>query len=70
MFKEYPATRAVTAMYVGSYDKMGSVYEALEKYIADNKLEKEGTSWEVYYTDPNEVAPEENQTLIYYPVQD
>lgn len=70
MFKEYPSTKAVTAMYKGSYDKMEPVYTALEKYITDNNLEKEGTSCEVYYTDPNEVAPEENQTLIYYPVKD
>lgn len=69
-FKEYPPTKAVTAMYMGSYDKMEPVYQALEKYIQDNNLKKEGTSWEVYYTDPNEVKPEDNQTLVYFPIKE
>jgi len=42
----------------------------LDQYLKDNKLESTGTTWEVYLTDPNEVAsPEENQTLIYFPIK-
>ena len=69
-FKEYPPTKAVSTLFVGAYADMVPVYEAMDKYMKDNNLEHQGIVWEVYYTDPSEVAPEENQTLIYYPLKD
>ena len=69
-FKEYPPTKAVSTMFVGAYTGMMPVYEAMDKYMKDNNLQQEGIVWEVYYTNPSEVAPEENQTLIYYPLKD
>lgn len=68
-FKEYPAMKVVSVMYTGAYENMMPVYNAIDKYIKDNKLEKAGASWEVYLTDPDETTPEKNQTIIYFPVK-
>ena len=68
-FKEYPAMKVVSALYKGGYENMMHAYTSIDKYIKDNKLEKQAPSWEVYLTNPMEVKPEENQTLIYFPVK-
>ncbi len=69
-YKEYAAMKVVSTLYIGAYDNMMSIYTAMEKYLKDNKLESTGSSWEIYLTDPSEVAtPDENQTLIYFPIK-
>ncbi len=69
-YMEYPEMKVVSTLYVGVYEQMEGIYMELDQYLKDNKLESTGTTWEVYLTDPNEVAsPEENQTLIYFPIQ-
>lgn len=68
-YKEYPAMKVVSVLHTGSYEKMIPVYEALDKYVKENKLKATGVSWEVYLTDPNETAPEQNQTIIYFPIE-
>jgi effector-binding domain-containing protein len=69
VYKEYPAMKVVSTLYVGPYEKMMEPYTALDKYIKDNKLETIKTSWEVYLTNPMEVKPEENKTIIYFPIK-
>ena len=66
-FKEYPAMKVISTLHVGSYDKVGPVYEALKKYATDNKIETLPGSWEIYMTDPSQESdPAKYQTLIYY----
>ena len=70
IFKKYDKMKVVSTLYVGAYEDMASIYGTLEQYLKENKLETTGTSWEVYLTDPNEVAsPKENQTMIYFPIK-
>lgn len=70
VFKDYPAMKVVSTLHRGAYEKMEPVYISLDQYIKDNKLESTGSCWEVYLTDPKEVAsPDENQTLIYFPIK-
>lgn len=69
-FKEYPATKAVTAIHTGSYETLYNSYLALEKYIRDNHMKQKGMPWEVYLTDPA-TQPDMTkwETQIYYPVE-
>ena len=69
-YKEYDEMKVVSTLYVGAYENMMPIYTAMETYLKDNKLESTGSSWEIYLTDPDEVAsPDENQTLIYFPIK-
>ncbi len=69
-YKEFPVTKVVSTVYTGSYENMGTVYAEIQKYLADNKLESTGVTWEVYLTDPSSVSdPSQNQTIIYFPVK-
>lgn len=71
VYKEFPAVKAVSALYKGPYDKMQPVYGELSDYIAKNGLEATGISWEVYLTDPSQITdPKDYQTLIYFPVKE
>ncbi len=69
-YKEFPIMKVVTTVYTGAYEEMEPVYGHIQKYMEENKLESNGTSWEVYLTDPNQVAdPSENKTIIYFPLK-
>lgn len=69
-FKEYPSMKVVTTLYNGAYENMMPVYEKLQGYLAANNLKSTGIVWEVYLTDPQEVKdPNENQTIIYFPIE-
>jgi effector-binding domain-containing protein len=70
IYKEYPGMKVVSTLFIGAYEDMGHIYQALENYLKENKLESTGSSWEVYLTDPGEVeSPDENKTLIYFPIK-
>lgn len=70
VYKEYPAMKVVSTLYTGAYEKMEPVYNELMEHMKTKNLEGNGTSWEIYLTDPEEVDnPEENQTLIYFPLK-
>jgi len=69
-YKEFPAMKVVSTQYKGPYDAMEPVYGKLRSYITAKGLETDGTSWEVYLTDPGQITdPKEYQTLIYFPLK-
>ncbi|MBN2213343.1 MAG: GyrI-like domain-containing protein [Bacteroidales bacterium] len=69
-YREYPATKVVSLLYTGSYEKMMPAYEEIMQYISDNNIKDKGISWETYLTDPNEEPdPEKNQTIISFPIE-
>jgi effector-binding domain-containing protein len=69
-YKEYPAMKVVSLLYIGSYESMTPCYEKLSKYMTDNGLKGTGSSWEVYLTDPQEETDKSKyQTIIYLPVK-
>jgi len=69
-YKEFPQVKAVSTLYTGSYEGFHPVYADLQTYIAENKLETTGVSWEIYLTDPSTMQdPNQNQTLIYFPLK-
>jgi effector-binding domain-containing protein len=70
VYKEFPAMKVVTTLYKGPYDAMEPIYGEINKYITANGLETDGTSWEVYLTDPSQLTdPKDNQTVVYFPLK-
>ncbi len=56
------------AVHTGSYETMMVTYSTLERYIRFLGLQVAGNPWEVYVTDPSQVAPDDLVTEIYFPV--
>lgn len=48
-----PGGTAATAMYVGPYDGMQPVYEALTSWVDEQRQELGGDAWEVYFSEPS-----------------
>ncbi|HEX2935939.1 MAG TPA: GyrI-like domain-containing protein [Bacteroidales bacterium] len=70
VYKEYPAMKVLSTLYKGAYTEMTKVYESMEKYMKDKGLQSTMAVWEIYLTDPAQVKkPEDNQTLIYFPIK-
>lgn len=69
-FIVYPmqAFQAATMTCVGPFEKTEQCYEGLLAYIEENGLAIAGSVQEHWLTDPQQVAPEENQTRIVIPV--
>lgn len=65
-----PAGTAAATSFFGPYDRLSEVYPALQKWMTDNGFGIYGACWEVYVTDPTEVAdPAQWQTDIYWLVE-
>ncbi len=63
------AGKAVKLIHKGSYKNFKESYEVLNEYLAYNKLEKNGNSWEDYVTDPAKVSEPDLITHIYQPIK-
>lgn len=61
--------KAVKAIHLGDYNKLGETHDQIYKYLGMKKLEH-GTPWEVYITDP-EAEPDMSKwvTEVYYPIK-
>lgn len=67
---ETKAGRAIKMDYWGNYNKMNAAHNAMQDYISQKHLTRNGAPWEVYVTDPmNEKDTAKWLTQIYYPVQ-
>ncbi len=55
-FSSLPAGRVATIWHAGSYDTLKDSWEALAQWIKDQGLTPSEPCWEVYWTDPREVA--------------
>jgi effector-binding domain-containing protein len=66
MYKEYPAMKVLSTLYVGPYKKEGPIYEMMQKYMKDNNLQYTCVPWEFYLTPQHEKDPNKLQTLIYF----
>ena len=62
-----PACRAVQAMHVGSYDTLGTTYEAVKQRMREEELEASDDMWEYYLSDPS-TDPATWRTLVVWPV--
>jgi effector-binding domain-containing protein len=62
-----PACRAVEAMHVGSYDTLGTTYEAVKQRMQEDGLMAADDMWEYYLSDQS-TDPETWRTLVVWPV--
>jgi len=67
--KKVEAAEVAATMHKGPYDQVGTTYDALAGWIAENGYEIVGPSEEVYLSDPGKTAPEELLTEIRFPVK-
>ena len=63
-----PGGKALTALHVGQYEAVGSVWSQVMQRARELGSEHKFGGWDVYTNDPGEVAPEERETRIYLPL--
>ena len=63
-----PGGKALTALHVGPYEAVGSVWMQVMRRARELGSECKFGGWDVYTNDPGEVAPEARETRIYLPV--
>lgn len=61
--------RVVRAVHVGPYDTLQDTYPKIDAFIVAHGMEMNGRPWEVFVSDPGNVAEDEIVTEIYYPVK-
>ena len=64
-----PAGRTAVTLHVGAYDKIHEAYDRLTAFVKEKGLEPAASCYEVYLNDPQDTAPEELQTEIYFPLK-
>lgn len=65
-----PGGKAVKAIHLGDYHKLGETHDQIARYMEMKKLELNGSVWEVYVTDPG-AEPDTSKwvTEVYYPIK-
>lgn len=66
--KHVASQLVASAMHKGPYETLGSTYEHLSNWVAENDYCVVGPCEEVYYSDPAEVSPEQYLTEVRFPV--
>lgn len=66
---ELAAGKAATFLHVGSYEESEAAHYKMDEYLQLKGHEFKGPVVEVYYNNPEEVAPEDLETKIIYFVQ-
>jgi effector-binding domain-containing protein len=67
--KELASATVASAMHHGPYEACVPTYRALEQWIAEHGYVIDGPPSETYFSDPEEVPPEEYLTEIHFPVR-
>lgn len=62
-------TLVVSAMHRGPYDTLPETYEQMTAFISEHGYEPDGPIMERYYSDPNQVAPDQYLTEVLIPVR-
>ncbi len=60
--------RAVKAVHVGPYSRLGETHDGVRSYLEENNLRMTGPAFEVYIDDPNQVSQEQCRTEVYWPI--
>ena len=63
-----PGGEALTALHVGAYEEVGSVWSQVMRRAGELGSENMFGGWDVYANDPDEVAEEERETRVYLPL--
>ena len=66
---ELAGGRLAVTWHVGPYDTIAGAYEALQAWMAEQGVQPAGPSWEVYWTDPQQVPdPSQWRTEVIWPI--
>jgi effector-binding domain-containing protein len=57
-----------TCLYTGPYSELGTAYDPLNQWMADNGYTPSGLVYEIYLNDSAQTPPQELKTLIPYPL--
>ena len=63
-----PGGEALTALHVGAYEEVGSVWTQVMRRAGELGSEYRFGGWDVYTNDPGEVSEEERETRVYLPL--
>lgn len=65
-----PEAEVVTTTHLGPYEQLGQAYDALQEAARaeGREVDESGLMWEEYWTGP-EVAPEQQKTVVYWPLR-
>lgn len=66
--RQNPETLVAYTVHRGPYETLGETYEKLEHWVAAEGYTMAGPPQEVYFSDPNEVPPEEYLTEVRFPI--
>jgi len=66
--RHVPGYQALSVMHIGPYDSIPPTYEAAVTWMAAQGYQMAGPPMERYYSDPDEVPPEQYQTEVLMPV--
>ena len=67
---ELPAGRALTALHVGPYEGVGTVWQQVWARARELGSAAQFGGWDIYANDPGEVPEEKLETRIYLPLGD
>lgn len=67
-WKDVPAAEVASTVHRGPYMEVGPAYEALERWIQENRREVVGPPCEIYLNDPTVVAEEDQLTEVRFPI--
>jgi len=59
-----PAGKAAVAVHCGPYNRMNEAHDAIAKWMAENRRESAGHSWEIY-GDPTPNPADTETTIVY-----
>jgi effector-binding domain-containing protein len=63
------AGQVIRVKHVGSYRALGSTHQKIAAYLAALGIERNGSAWESYVSDPTKVPEEQLLTYVYYPIR-
>lgn len=63
-----PSSKVVRSVYIGPYDYLNEAYYKTFQFMQSRNFRPRGYSFELYVTDPTIVKPNENVTIIYFPI--
>jgi effector-binding domain-containing protein len=66
---EIPGGRYATGLFTGPYSELGTAYDALNQWMAEQGYTPSGVAYEMYLNDPQQTPPQELKTLILFPIQ-